>query len=69
MKAKGHSFTLRLLWIVLLLMAAPQAFAIIRPPYPAKTAPPFRGHIIVIGGDSTLTVAENTPATAAKPAK
>jgi hypothetical protein len=69
MKAKGLGFSLRLLWIVLLLIIGSPAFAIIRPPYPVKTAPPFRGHVIVIGGDSILTSAPETPATAAKPSK
>src|SRR2546430_17440994 len=29
-----------------------QAFAIIRPPYPAKPMPPYHGHFIVIGDDA-----------------
>ena len=42
-------FTLGVL-LSLALMA--QAFAIIRPPYPAKAMPPYHGNFIVIGDDA-----------------
>ena len=29
-----------------------QGFAIIRPPYPVKPAPPYRGQFIIIGDDA-----------------
>lgn len=29
-----------------------QAFAVLRPLFPAKTSPPFSGEVIVIGNDS-----------------
>jgi hypothetical protein len=34
------------------LALAVQAFAIIRPPYPAKAMPPYHGRFIVIGDDA-----------------
>jgi hypothetical protein len=40
------------LGVVLALAFSSQAWAIIRPPYPVKPAPPFRGHVIIIGDDS-----------------
>jgi len=49
--------------------AAPHSSGIIRSPFPAKALPPYRGNVIVIGGDSILTPAESAPATPAKPAK
>jgi len=49
--------------------AAPHSPGIIRSPYPTKALPPYRGNVIVIGGDSILTPAASAPATPAKPAK
>jgi hypothetical protein len=40
------------LGVLLTLALTAQGFAIIRPPYPAKPAPPYRGGFIVIGDDS-----------------
>jgi hypothetical protein len=38
--------------VLLSLAFAAQAFAIIRPPYPAKPMPPYHGSFIVIGDDA-----------------
>jgi len=40
------------LGVLLTLALGAQAFAIIRPPYPAKPMPPYHGHFIVIGDDA-----------------
>ena len=40
------------LGVLLGLALTVQAFAIIRPPYPAKPMPPYHGHFIVIGDDA-----------------
>jgi hypothetical protein len=40
------------LGVLLGLALTMQAFAIIRPPYPAKPMPPYHGHFIVIGDDT-----------------
>ena len=34
--------------ILLSIALCSEAFAILRPRYPAKPAPPFRGHVIII---------------------
>jgi len=39
--------------ILLCIALCSEAFAILRPRYPAKPAPPFRGHVIIIE-DSTI---------------
>jgi hypothetical protein len=36
-----------------------QAFAVLRPLFPAKPAPPFEGELITIGNDSVLGLKEN----------
>ena len=36
-----------------------QAFAVLRPLFPAKPAPPFNGELIIIGDDSVMGVQEN----------
>ena len=36
-----------------------QAFAILRPLFPAKPAPPFNGELITVGDDSVMDVQEN----------
>ncbi|PYK26941.1 MAG: hypothetical protein DME52_05075 [Verrucomicrobia bacterium] len=41
-----------------------QAFAVLRPLFPAKASPPFSGELIVIGNDSIQHPAKQTPATA-----
>ena len=41
-----------LVLVMLSLALAAQAFAIIRPPYPAKPMPPYHGQFIVIGDDA-----------------
>jgi hypothetical protein len=56
MKNEKHPPGVKLLCIVLLLMTAPHSFAIIRSPYPAKSLPPDRGHVIIIG-DERISVA------------
>jgi hypothetical protein len=43
-----------------------QAFAVLRPLFPAKTAPPFIGGGIIIGNDSIKNPASQAPATAPK---
>ena len=40
------------LGVLLGLALTVQAFAIIRPPYPAKPMPPYHGRFIVIGDDA-----------------
>jgi hypothetical protein len=40
------------LGVLLGLALTVQAFAIIRPPYPARPMPPHHGHFIVIGDDA-----------------
>ena len=40
------------LGVLLSLALGAQAFAIIRPPYPAKPMPPYHGRLIVIGDDA-----------------
>jgi hypothetical protein len=39
-----------------------QTFAVLRPLFPAKPAPPFNGEVIAIGDDSTRHSAWNAPA-------
>ena len=39
-----------------------QAFAVLRPLFPAKPAPPFNGELIIVEDDSVMDVQE-TPAT------
>ncbi|PYL03934.1 MAG: hypothetical protein DME31_05045 [Verrucomicrobia bacterium] len=41
-----------------------QAFAVLRPLFPAKTPPPFNSEVIVIGNDSIQHPAKQAPATA-----
>jgi hypothetical protein len=41
-----------------------QAFAVLRPLFPAKAAPPFNGELIVTGNDSIQHPAKKAPATA-----
>ena len=36
-----------------------QAFAVLRPLFPAKSGPPFNGEVIIIGDDSVMGVQEN----------
>ena len=36
-----------------------QAFAVLRPLFPAKPAPPFNGELIIIGDDSVVGAQEN----------
>ena len=37
-----------------------QAFAVLRPPFPAKAAAPFDGELIIIGDDLVADVAETS---------
>ncbi len=38
-----------------------EAFAVSRPLFPAKPAPPFNGEVIIIGDDSVMRVCKKTP--------
>jgi hypothetical protein len=38
-----------------------QAFAVLRPLFPAKPAPPLNGELIIIGDDSVMRVCKKTP--------
>jgi hypothetical protein len=38
-----------------------QAFAVLRPLFPAKPAPPFNGELIIIEDDSVMRVCKKTP--------
>ena len=59
MKSEKHRAEAKLLCIVLFFVAAPHSFAIIRPPYPAKSLPPDRGHMITIIGNDSIVPAKN----------
>ena len=37
-----------------------QAFAVLRPLFPAKPAPPFNGELIIIGDDSVMGLCKKT---------
>jgi len=39
-----------------------QAFAVLRPLFPVKPAPPFNGEVIIIEDDSAMEVCKKTPA-------
>ena len=39
-----------------------QAFAVLRPLFPAKPAPPFNGEVIIIEDDSAMEACKKTPA-------
>jgi hypothetical protein len=43
-----------------------QAFAVLRPLFPAKASPPFSGELIVLGNDSIQHPARQAPATPAR---
>ena len=47
--------------LLLSLAFVAQAFAIIRPPYPAKPMPPYHGHFILIGDDAKWQPAAKHP--------
>jgi hypothetical protein len=49
------------LFILISLAFASQAFAVLRPLFPAKPAPPFNGEIIIIGDDLVLGSAKKRP--------
>ena len=50
------------LGVLLTLAFAPQGFAILRPPYPVKPAPPYHGgQFILIGDDAKSQSAAKTP--------
>jgi hypothetical protein len=38
-----------------------QAFAVLRPLFPARPAPPFNGELIIIEDDSVMGVCKKTP--------
>ncbi|PYI74957.1 MAG: hypothetical protein DMF01_08965 [Verrucomicrobia bacterium] len=52
--------------LVVSLAFASQASAVLRPLFPAKTAPPFAGEAIVIGNGSIAHPAKQVPATVAR---
>ncbi|HEU5313234.1 MAG TPA: hypothetical protein VFU08_05360 [Candidatus Udaeobacter sp.] len=41
-----------------------QTFAVLRPLFPAKPAPPFSGEVITVGDDSIRSFAGEAPTTA-----
>ena len=60
MKSEKRPPGVKLLFIFLLFMAAtPHSFAIIRSPYPAKSMPPGRVHMIIIGDEWISVAAKN----------
>ena len=59
MKSEKHIVGAILLCIAPLFLAAPQSFAIIRSPHPAKSLPPYRGHATNIFGDAFSAAAKN----------
>jgi hypothetical protein len=59
MKSEKHPGAAKLLCIVLLFVAVPHSFAIIRSPYPTKSLPPDRGHMITTIGDDSIVPAKN----------
>ena len=69
MNRETKTLGVKILCVSLLLTTASNSFAIIRSPYPVKPLPPYRGNVIIIGGDSIVVPAESAPATTAKPAK
>ncbi len=50
--------------IIVFIAFASQAFAVLRPLFPAKTGPPFNGGAIIIGDGLVQPSAERTSATA-----
>jgi len=52
MHTKSNNMNRVVLGVLLGLAFSSQAWAIIRPPFPVKPSPPYRGHVIVIGDDS-----------------
>ena len=52
--------------LVVSIAFAAQAFAVLRPLFPAKAAPPFGAEAIVIGKGSIQHPAKQAPATALK---
>jgi hypothetical protein len=52
--------------IVVSIAFASQAFAVLRPLFPAKAGPPFGAEAIVIGNGSIHHPAKQVPATAAR---
>jgi hypothetical protein len=60
MKSTKQSLAAKLLCIGLFLAAAPHSFAIIRSPYPAKSAPPYRGNMVTIATDASAAAAKHS---------
>jgi hypothetical protein len=52
--------------LVCLALVSP-AFALLRPLFPVKAAPPFRGEVIVIGDDFVRGSAKEAPVTPPRP--
>jgi hypothetical protein len=48
-------------FILISLAFVSSAFAVLRPLFPAKPAPPFNGEIIIIGDDLVLGSARKSP--------
>jgi hypothetical protein len=59
MKSEKHLVGAKLLCVLLLFVAAPDSFAIIRSPYPAKSLPPDRGHMIITIGDDSIVLVKD----------
>jgi hypothetical protein len=49
---------------LVILALVSQAFAVLRPLFPAKASPPFSGEVIVIGDDLVRSSAKEAPVTA-----
>jgi hypothetical protein len=52
--------------VVVSVVFVSQGFAVLRPLFPAKAAPPFNGELIVIGNDAIQHPANKATATAPK---
>jgi hypothetical protein len=59
MKSEKHIVGAILLCIALLFLAAPQSHAIIRSPYPAKSLPPYRGHVTTTANGAISVAPKN----------
>jgi len=62
LKAANMKCAAVLIFVSLVLVS--QAFAVLRPLYPVKAAPPFRGDVIAIGNDTLRNLPDRIPATA-----
>jgi hypothetical protein len=53
-------------FIFVSLVLASESFAVLRPRFPVKSAPPFRGDVIIIGDDELQNPAKTSPPKASK---